>query len=355
VTITAPDQQTAASSGSETLLEARHLVQEFVVRDQGGLKGGVVHAVSDVSFEIKSGETLGIVGETGSGKSTLARAVLQVPRPKSGEVWFRGQDLVKLKRGDLLEARRHVAMVFQDPYSSLDPKWRVSDVVEEPLRARRIGTRAERKRRVAEVLELVGLDPNVYGSRRPRQLSGGQCQRVAIARALTLSPSLIVCDEAVSSLDVLIQAQVLNLFEQLRAELKLAYLFIAHDLALVKQVSDRVAVMYLGKLAEIGPAEAIYREPFHPYTAALLASIPSPDPTVERIRAEDAIQGEPPSPINPPSGCRFRTRCPRAQDICAEVEPEMRMLGADHSVACHFPLAGEAENPLFTSTAPAAN
>ena len=273
-----------SANGDEPLLSARNVVQEFAVRGHGGVKGGVVQAVSDVSFDVRAGETLGVVGETGSGKSTLARSVLQAPRPKSGSVRFQGTDLVGLKGRRLLDARRSLQMVFQDPFGSLDPKWRVAEIVEEPLVAYGVGSREERRRRVREVLDTVGLDPDVYGKRRPRQLSGGQAQRVAIARALTLDPALIICDEAVSSLDVLIQAQVLNLFERLRAELGLSYLFIAHDLALVKQVSDRVAVMYLGRLCELGPAEALYREPFHPYTVALLASIPSPDPDAPRAR-----------------------------------------------------------------------
>jgi oligopeptide transport system ATP-binding protein len=291
-----------------------------------------------VSFEVRPGETLGIVGETGSGKSTLARSVLQAPPPKDGSVMFRGSQLVGLTRGELLEARRHMQMVFQDPFGSLDPTWRVTELVEEPLVAHRIGSRASRRERAREVLDLVGMDPDVYARRRPRQLSGGQAQRVAIARALTLDPALIICDEAVSSLDVLIQAQVLNLFERLRAELGLSYLFIAHDLALVKQVSDRVGVMYLGKLVEVGPAEALYRAPRHPYTVALLDSIPSPDPFAPKARAHAAISGEPPSPVDPPSGCRFRTRCPRAQAVCAEQEPPLATIADDHQVACHFPV-----------------
>jgi oligopeptide/dipeptide ABC transporter ATP-binding protein len=327
-----------SSNGAEPLLEARNIVQEFVVRGRGGVKGGVVHAVSDVSLDVRAGETLGIVGETGSGKSTLARSLLQAPRPKSGSVTLRGTELVGLRGKALLEARRSMQMVFQDPFGSLDPKWRVQDIVEEPLVAYDVGTREERRVRVREVLDRVGLDPDVFARRRPRQLSGGQAQRVAIARALTLDPALIICDEAVSSLDVLIQAQVLNLFEQLREELGLSYLFIAHDLALVKQVSDRVAVMYLGKLAEIGPAEALYREPLHPYTVALLASIPSPDPAAPKSEARGAISGDPPSPIDPPSGCRFRTRCPRAQERCAIEEPKLRELRTEHAVACHFPV-----------------
>jgi oligopeptide/dipeptide ABC transporter ATP-binding protein len=300
-----------------------------------------------VSFELATGETLGLVGETGSGKSTLARAILQAPPPKSGSVQLRGSELVGLKRQKLTEARRYVQMVFQDPFGSLDPKWRVRELVEEPLDSFKVGTRQERRRRVTELLELVGLDPARYGARRPRELSGGQAQRVAIARALALDPALIICDEPVSSLDVLIRAQVLTLLERLRAELGLAYLFIAHDLALVKQVSDRVAVMYLGKLVEIGPAEALYREPLHPYTVALLASIPSPDPTVTRRPVADTIRGELPSPIDPPSGCRFRTRCPRAQDICAAEEPPLRKLADGHLAACHFPVSEDAPAPAL--------
>jgi len=320
------------------LLQVRDLVQEF------STAGGTVQAVSGVSFDVWPGETLGIVGETGSGKSTLARSVLQAPKPKSGSVVFRGTDLTTLHGTRLLQARRHLQMVFQDPFGSLDPKWKVRDLVEEPLIAYRTGARAARRRRVEEVLELVGLDPAAHGARRPRELSGGQAQRVAIARAIALNPVLVVCDEAVSSLDVLIQAQVLNLFETLRAELGLSYLFIAHDLALVKQVSDRVAVMYLGKLCEAGPGEAVYREPLHPYTRALLDSVPSTDPTMPKTVT--AIRGEPPSPIHPPSGCRFRTRCPRAQDLCITNEPPMRELAGGHAVACHFPLVEAARTTV---------
>jgi oligopeptide transport system ATP-binding protein len=322
------------------ILDLRHLVQEFVLRDFGGVKGGTVKAVSDVSLTIQSGETLGLVGETGSGKTTLARTVLQAPKPKSGQVVFHGTDLTRLRRRELRHNLRGLQAVFQDPYGSLNPKWRVRDIVEEPLIGYKIGNSAERKRRVNEVLDLVGLDPSIYGPRRPRSLSGGQGQRVAIARALSLSPSLIICDEAVSSLDVLIQAQVLNLFEQLRTDLHLSYLFVAHDRAIVKQFSDRVAVLYLGKLCEVAPVESLYETPLHPYTEALLASVPNPDPMAERASTEEKISGELPSPVNPPSGCRFRTRCPRAQERCAEEEPELRTLGPNHLVACHFPLNG---------------
>jgi oligopeptide/dipeptide ABC transporter ATP-binding protein len=347
-------------AAGEPLLSARDVVQEFVVRSRAapsryisqgrtGSKTGVVQAVSGVSFDVMSGETLGIVGETGSGKSTLARALLQAPRPKSGSVVFRGADLTRLHGRKLLQARRHMQFVFQDPFGSLDPKWQVHSIVEEPLIAYHTGDRAARRTRVDELLDLVGLDPARYRKRHPRELSGGQAQRVAIARALALSPSLIICDEAVSSLDVLIQAQVLNLFEKLRGELGLSYLFIAHDLALVKQVSDRVAVMYLGKLCEVGPGEEVYREPLHPYTRALLDSIPSTEPGAKRASA--TIKGEPPSPIDPPSGCRFRTRCPRATEQCALEEPKPRELAPGHVVACHFPLSQPAPAAAAVVTA----
>ncbi len=330
----------AEATRTDPLLSARDLVQEFVVREAGGARGGVVQALSSVSFDIMPGETLGIVGETGSGKSTLARAVLQAPRPKSGSVVFRGKELTKLHGSALIAARRDMQFVWQDPFGSLDPKWQIRSIVEEPLAAHHVGTRATRHKRVAELLDLVGLDPARYAKRHPRELSGGQAQRVAIARAVALEPSLLICDEAVSSLDVLIQAQVLNLFERLRRELGLSYLFIAHDLALVKQVSDRVAVMYLGKFCEVGPGESVYKQPLHPYTKALLDSIPSTEPGAQRATA--TLSGEPPSPINPPSGCRFRTRCPRAADRCATEVPEPRELGPGHLVACHFPLTVEA-------------
>ncbi len=324
----------------DVLLDVRHLVQEFVLRDYGGVKGGVLQAVCDVSFELHAGETLGIVGETGSGKSTLARSVIQAPPPASGEVIFQGQDLVRLPRGALKAARRNLQMVFQDPFTSLDPTWPVTRIVEEPLIAYGVGSRQARRQRVRELLDLVGLDPARHGARHPRELSGGQCQRVAVARALALEPKLILCDEPVSSLDVLVQAQVLNLFEKLRSELALSYLFIAHDLTLVRQVSDRVAVMYLGKLCEVGPVRSIYSEPLHPYTLALLRSIPDPDPARAKLEPASVIKGELPSPLDPPSGCRFRTRCPRAADRCAVEVPELRSLGDGHLVACHYPLSG---------------
>ncbi|MGH8868195.1 MAG: ABC transporter ATP-binding protein [Actinomycetes bacterium] len=326
------------TQAEDPLLRVRNLVQEFVTRGAGGVKGGVVHAVSNVSFDVMPGETLGVVGETGSGKSTLARSVIQAPRPKSGEVHFRGTDLTRLSHRRLKDAHRHMQMVYQDPFGSLNPKWRLEDLVAEPLVGYGRMRRDARKQRAADLLDVVGLDPSVYGRRRPTELSGGQAQRVAIARAIALNPALVICDEAVSSLDVLIQAQVLNLFERLRSELGLSYLFIAHDLAMVKQVSDRVAVMYLGQLAEIGPAEDLYRRPLHPYTSALLDSIPGIDPTTGQARVPVPLPGEPPSPLDPPSGCRFRTRCPRAQERCALEEPRFTEKGSGHQVACHFPL-----------------
>jgi oligopeptide/dipeptide ABC transporter ATP-binding protein len=343
----------AAMPTGDVLLEVRNLVQEFVLRDYGGAKGGVLQAVSDVSFELRTGETLGIVGETGSGKSTLARSVIQSPPPKSGSVIFQGRNLVGLSRRAMKPARRNMQMVFQDPFTSLDPKWTIARIVEEPLVAYGLGSRGDRRERVNSLLDRVGIDPASYGRRHPHELSGGQAQRVAIARALVLEPKLILCDEPVSSLDVLVQAQVLNLFEKLRSELALSYLFIAHDLALVKQVSDRVAVMYLGKLCEIGPARDIYRQPLHPYTLALLASIPDPAPRAGKPGTRRVITGELPSPLNPPSGCRFRTRCPRAQERCAAEVPELRPLGSGgHLVACHFPLAeGSAPPPGWVARA----
>jgi peptide/nickel transport system ATP-binding protein len=343
--VTVPEVLPAAG-GSETngqgpnLLEVRNLTQTFKVRGKGGSQGGELQAVTDVSFSVRKGETLGVVGETGSGKSTLVQSILQAPPPRSGSVRFQGVELVGKPRRELLPLRRHLQMIFQDPYNSVDPKWRVSQIIEEPLVAAGVGGRAERRARVNELLDLVGLDPRQHGPRRARELSGGQCQRVAIARALALNPAMIIADEAVSSLDVLIQAQVLNLFEHLRREFSLSYLFVAHDLALVKQVSDRVAVMYLGRFCEVGPAESLYREPMHHYTRALLDAIPRPDPEGEGPQTGETISGEPPSPIDPPSGCRFRTRCPRAEERCANEVPELRAVGSDgaHLVACHFPV-----------------
>jgi len=295
-----------------------------------------VQAVAGVSFTMQRGETLGLVGESGCGKSTTGRALVQVERATSGRIRFGDTELTALSRGDLRSMRTQVQMIFQDPISSLNPRRKVVDIVAEPLTIWKIGTKEERRESSNAMLEKVGIDPHLNGQRHPREFSGGQCQRISIARALVLKPKLLVCDEIVSALDVSVQAQILNLLEDLKEEYHLTILFIAHDLAVVKNVSDRVAVMYLGRLCEIAPSDVLYEAPAHHYTAALLASAVEPDP--EATRTTVALAGEPPSPINPPSGCRFRTRCPRAEERCAEEVPEMRELAPGHQVACHFPI-----------------
>jgi peptide/nickel transport system ATP-binding protein len=295
-----------------------------------------VQAVAGVSFDINQGETLGLVGESGCGKSTTGRAIVQVERPTSGKIIFGGTDVTALNRADLRLLRTQVQMIFQDPISSLNPRRRVADIVAEPLNIWKIGTPEERKNQVNAMLDSVGIDPYVAGSRFPREFSGGQCQRISIARALVLEPKLMVCDEIVSALDVSVQAQILNLLEDLKQAHNLTLFFIAHDLAVVKNVSDRVAVMYLGRLCEIAPSDVLYAAPAHHYTAALLSSAVEPNPEVTRTPV--ILAGEPPSPINPPSGCRFRTRCPRAEPRCAEEVPELRQIATGHQVACHFPI-----------------
>jgi peptide/nickel transport system ATP-binding protein len=298
---------------------------------------GTVQAVSGISLDVRPGETLGLVGESGCGKSTTGRAVLQLPPPTSGRVLFEGVDLTDLRGDDLREVRPRLQCVFQDPISSLNPRRRVRDIVREPLRIWGRGTDAEQLAKVDEVLEAVGLDPDSAGPKRPHEFSGGQCQRISIARSMVLDPSLLICDEPVSALDVSVQAQILNLLEDMKARYGLTMVFIAHDLGVVKNISDRIAVMYLGKLCEVGPPADVYRNPRHPYTAALLRSIPVPDPTVKPT-ATGLLTGDLPSPIDPPSGCRFRTRCPRAEARCAAEEPVMRQVGDGHHIACHFPL-----------------
>ena len=312
------------------LLDVRNLVVEYTVGRR------TVHAVSDVSFDIARGETLGLVGESGCGKSSLGRAILQLVTPKAGRVQFDNVELTGLGSASLRRMRRRMQLIFQDPIASLNPRRRIGDIVAEPLRIAGIGNGSTRERRVRDVLTVVGLEPDQVVSRLPHEFSGGQCQRICIARALVIEPELLVCDEAVSALDVSIRAQILNLLEAMKARYRLTLLFIAHDLAVVKAVSDRVAVMYLGRLCEVGPTEALYRAPAHPYTALLLEAIPVPDPEVGPPRSVPV--GEPPSPLAPPSGCRFRTRCGRADRRCAEVRPELSQIAPGRQVACHHPL-----------------
>ena len=319
-------QQVATSP----LLEVKNLVVEYVVGNK------IVHAVSDVSLEIARGETLGLVGESGCGKSTLGRAVLQLRPAHSGKVLFDGEDLTSMRGEALRKMRRRVQLIFQDPIASLNPRRRIGDIIAEPLVIAGYKDANKRRELVREVLGAVGLDPALVVDRLPHEFSGGQCQRICIARALVLNPEFIICDEPVSALDVSIRAQILNLLEEMKTRFRLTLLFIAHDLAVVKAVSDRVAVMYLGRICEVGPSEQLFAKPAHPYTALLIEAIPVPDPDVRP--AESVPVGEPPSPIAPPSGCRFRTRCPRADRRCAEDVPELRPIAAGKYVACHHPL-----------------
>ena len=314
------------------LLQIRDLVVEYPV---GG--GRRVHAVSGVTIAVRKGETLGLVGESGSGKSSLARALLQLPPPQGGSVQFDGQELTKLGGKALRAVRPRLQMIFQDPIASLNPRRKVAEIIAEPLIVCGVADAAERTRRVRAVMEAVGLDPDLVWNRRPHEFSGGQCQRIAIARALVLEPSLIVCDEPVSALDVSIRAQILNLLEDMKARFGLTLLFIAHDLAVVKSVSDRVAVMYLGKLCEVASSEELFAKPAHPYTAALMAAIPEPDPDIP-LGDTKLRPGDPPSPLDPPSGCRFRTRCPHAEQRCTTEVPALREIASGREVACHFPL-----------------
>ena len=312
------------------LLEVENLVVEYAVG------GKTVHAVSDVSLAVGRGETLGLVGESGCGKSTLGRAVLQLRRPTAGRVVFDGIDLTRLEGEALRLMRPRLQLIFQDPIASLNPRRRIGDIVAEPLLISGVADRRERERRVHQVLIAVGLDPDQTRGRLPHEFSGGQCQRICIARALILEPELVICDEPVSALDVSIRAQILNLLEDMKGRYGLTLLFIAHDLAVVKAVSDRIAVMYLGRLCEVGPTEQLFARPAHPYTRLLLDAIPVPDPAVRP--AANVPVGEPPSPITPPSGCRFRTRCPRADALCAKEMPELRAAGGGQYAACHHPL-----------------
>jgi peptide/nickel transport system ATP-binding protein len=318
----------------EALLRVEDLVVEF--KAAGGRR---VHAVSGISLDVAEGETLGLVGESGCGKSTTGRAIMQLPRPNTGRVLFEGRDLTRLSSAEMRRARPSLQMVFQDPISSLNPRRRVRDIVADPLVITRRGDAASRQARVRSILEAVGLDANAAMSRRPHEFSGGQCQRICIARALVLQPKLLICDEPVSSLDVSVQAQILNLLEEMKATFRLTMIFISHDLAVVKNVSDRIAVMYLGKLCEVAPSAELHREPAHPYTATLLAAVPVPDPTVPTMRSEVSV-AEPPSATAPPPGCRFHTRCVRARERCRTEEPKVREIAPAHFAACHYPLVG---------------
>jgi oligopeptide transport system ATP-binding protein len=324
------------STAVSPLLSVRQLVKHFPVR--GGIlrrTSGQVHAVDDVSFDVYPGETLGLVGESGCGKTTVGRTLLRIVPPTSGTIVFDGHDLATLKGNEPKAFRRAAQMIFQDPFSSLDPRVTVGETIGEGLRIHGIGSRAERVERVREIMNLVGMRP-YYTQRYPHEFSGGQRQRIGIARALILHPKLVVCDEPVSALDVSIQSQILNLLKDLQKQLSLTYLFIAHNLAVIRYISDRVGVMYLGKLVEIAPTEELFDRPLHPYTQALMSAIPAADPARREARNRIILVGDVPSPIDPPSGCRFHTRCPLAIDICREIEPRLKQYGEGHTAACHL-------------------
>ncbi|HZQ15465.1 MAG TPA: dipeptide ABC transporter ATP-binding protein [Gaiellaceae bacterium] len=323
---------------SDVLLEARDVVKHFAVRGTAFRGGGeVVHAVDGVSLEVRSGETLGIVGESGCGKSTLGRTLVRLHEPTAGSVTFGGRDITKLSRRALRPFRRELQMIFQDPYASLNPRKRVGQILEDPFRIHGHLSRAETRRRVARLLETVGLQPD-HVNRYPHEFSGGQRQRIGVARALALNPKLIVADEPVSALDVSIQAQVINLLDDLQEEFDLTYVFIAHDLGVVHHVSDRIAVMYLGVVVEVGPSDELFLQPVHPYTEALLSAIPAIEGEDEVRRERIVLEGEVPSPVAPPSGCRFHPRCRYATDVCRAERPPLVEHGAGRFAACHHPL-----------------
>jgi oligopeptide transport system ATP-binding protein len=322
------------SMADKTLLEIKHLKKHFPIK--GGIFSktiGYVYAVDDISFTLNTGETLGLVGESGCGKSTTGRTILRLIEPTAGEVKFEGQEITGLDKGDMRALRREMQIIFQDPYASLNPRMTVGSIIGEPLEIHKIAKGAEKEEQVASLLQKVGLRPEDM-RKYPHEFSGGQRQRIGIARALGLNPKLIVCDEPVSALDVSIQAQVINLLEDLQEEFGLSYLFIAHNLNVVEHISDRVAVMYLGKIVELASDTDLYNNPQHPYTEALLSAVPIPDPTLKKKRI--ILEGDVPSPINPPSGCHFHTRCPYKEQICEEIEPEFKDIGGGHWVACHL-------------------
>ncbi|ORE88020.1 oligopeptide/dipeptide ABC transporter ATP-binding protein [Aurantimonas sp. 22II-16-19i] len=322
---------------SETLLSVEHLSTVFSLRGGSMFSPNVeLKAVSDVSFSLRKGETLGIVGESGCGKSTLGRSILRLIEPTEGRVVWQGRSLTDLSAGEMRKARRDLSIIFQDPVASLDPRMNVGQIIAEPLKVAEPSlTRKERRQRVEKVMEEVGLAPEMI-NRYPHEFSGGQAQRIGIARAIVTEPKLIVCDEPVSALDVSIQAQIVNLLKALKERMGLTLIFISHDLSVVRLVSDRILVLYLGRVVEIGPRREVFANPGHPYTKALLSAAPIPDPAVARARGRTVLKGDPPSPINPPSGCAFRTRCPIARDVCAEEAPPLATVGTDHRAACLF-------------------
>ena len=327
----------ATASLGKTLLSVKNLKMHFPIT-QGIIlqrQVGSVKAVDDISFDIHEGETLGLVGESGCGKSTTGRAILQLYKPTAGSVEFNGRDLVKLSGGDMRRMRRELQMIFQDPYASLNPRMTVGSIIGEPLEIHNLAKGREKTERVQELLRTVGLNP-YFANRYPHEFSGGQRQRIGIARALAVEPKFIVCDEPISALDVSIQAQIINLLEELQEKLGLTYLFIAHDLAVVRHISDRVAVMYVGKIVEVTDRNTIFDNPLHPYTRALLSAIPIPDPVLEKRRTRMILVGDVPSPVNPPSGCRFNPRCPYAEDKCRTDEPQLLEVRTGHFAACHF-------------------
>jgi oligopeptide transport system ATP-binding protein len=327
-----------SKNNNEILVEVKDLKVYFPVTVGAFLKRkiGDIKAVDGVNFHIKKGETMGLVGESGSGKTTTGQAILQIDQPTGGKIFFEGRDITNVSKRERRTLRRGMQMIFQDPFGSLNPRMKVRDIIGEPLVVHGMaGTRKDYRDRTSDLLEIVGLDPEM-GDRYPHEFSGGQRQRIGVARALAVNPSFIVCDEPISALDVSIQAQIINLLEDLQEQFTLTYLFIAHDLSVVRHISDRIAVMYLGEIVEIAPRGDLYRNPLHPYTRALLSAVPIPNPRLEAQREHILLKGEVPSPLNPPSGCHFHPRCAEAKDICSSQKPKMKEVMPGHSVACHF-------------------